>query len=110
MPTLTGIFPERVEFVPRYRSDRTPVGVVASRPVYPVGRERRSAWRLFWSDAPGAERSSVVAMMDLVKGSGSFDYTPPGGSAGTYRFIGGSFTVRQRAPGAYSMQFEIEEV
>lgn len=110
MPTLA-TDPEQVEQTNEFRTLTTSgMGMVQRRNVYPSGRKNRTRWRISWGTATAAERDTLITFIRAVNGGGSFTWTPPGGSSGTYRLIHSSNSVSFMSDASHQIELIIEEV
>lgn len=110
MPALS-LDPESVEEVHEYRTLSTEgSGVSMRRNAYPAGRKHRTRHRLLWTMATSAEIATLQSFFRSINGGGSFTWTPPGGSSGTYRSVESSLSVAHNATTSNSAELIVEEV
>ena len=110
MPTLL-TDPEQVEQTNEFRTLTTSgMGMVQRRNLYPSGRKHRTRWRISWEMATAEERDTLIDFIRDVNGGGSFTWTPPGGSSGTYRLIDPSTSVTFKSDASHQIELLIEEV
>jgi len=109
MPTLS-TDPELVEQTNEFRTLTTSgMGMVQRRNAYPSGRKHRAGWRVSWDMATAAERDTLITFVRAVNGGGSFTWTPPGGSSGTYRLLDSSTSVTFNSDASHQIELIIEE-
>lgn len=67
-------------------------------------------YRLLWPNATPAERDQIRAEFDLYRGgAGSFQFTPPGGTARAGHFVSDSLLVEYATEARMAVSLEIEE-
>lgn len=110
MPTLS-IGPTSVEEVHQYGLQTTEgSAVIHRRNVYPAGRKHRTRYRLAWDLLTQSEIDSLVSLFTSLRGSGTLDWTPPGGSAGTYRIVEDEISVSHKSATIGTVAMTLEEV
>ena len=110
MPTLD-VDPETVVEFHEYRTlTSSPAGMLIRRNAFPAGRKSRKRYVVTWTLADQIEIAALQLFFRSINGGGSFTWTPPGGSSGTYRSVEYSLTIGNNNGSAFSAELVIEEV
>lgn len=113
MPTLNWT-PQQITRVPTYPgASGSPSAMRVFRRLDRARSEpHHEVWEASSEMANESERSEIESMFESTMfGAGSFQWTPPGKTEGTYRFVGGTLRVTQaRAVRRYAISVQIEKV
>lgn len=103
--------PEQVDITHEFRTLTSGgMGMVERRNTYPAGRKQRTRYTLSWGKASVSERDDIIDFVGLVNGGGSFSWTPPGGSSGTYRLVESGVDVSYITGASHQIKLIVEEV